>query len=170
MEISEVYNSANLSELSANVTKFLASRGYPGWKLYLSPTKIGFDTLGLCVYNSKTIFILHSLMTKAPKLGMDTVIHEMAHVLTPKDFNHGPEWIAAAKELGLEDPQQLTDIHLPDMPIEVQRCLYTHRMGLSLPGKEIEWLDEYTNHPKSTLRRYLVDRPETLNCLHWYKI
>jgi len=69
-----------------------------GWKFDFSRQKFG---LGLCNYRKKTIFLSRhytEINPWEPEM-KDTVLHEIAHVLTP---GHGHDWIwkMKCKEIG----------------------------------------------------------------------
>lgn len=43
----------------------------------------------------------------------ETLLHEIAHVLSPIGSAHGPEWQAIARRLGCSDRATATEVHMP---------------------------------------------------------
>lgn len=75
----------------------LRSHGLAKWRTEVSR---GRRTIGLCVYDEKTIKLSrYHLETDEPAYIKDTIIHEVAHALTP-GARHGARWRRKAIELG----------------------------------------------------------------------
>ncbi|SRR6266851_7383320 len=53
--------------------------------------------LGLCLDKEKTILLHREQPHGAAR---QTILHEIAHALTPSDHGHGPEWQNTALEIG----------------------------------------------------------------------
>ena len=69
-----------------------------GWKL-------DFDNAirrnGCCSYSTKTISLSrHYIKLNTPELVKDTLLHEIAHALTPNDRGHGRSWKLKCAEIG----------------------------------------------------------------------
>lgn len=67
--------------------------------------KFGFDNAkrrnGACEYGIKTIWLSrHYVKLNSEELIIDTILHEIAHALTPRDAGHGPVWKAKCAEIG----------------------------------------------------------------------
>lgn len=75
----------------------MKDHGLTGWSFGFNNAKQRF---GVCDYRKKTIGMSRVLL---PQLTMaqaeNTILHEIAHALTPGD-NHGPTWKATAKAIG----------------------------------------------------------------------
>jgi len=66
-------------------------------------TDINANFLGKCDYNHKCIYLnAHHIDQHHEKLVTDTILHEIAHALTP-NHQHDATWIAKASEIGCID-------------------------------------------------------------------
>lgn len=75
----------------------LADNGLTGWRTEISR---GRRTIGMCMYNTKTIKLSKYHLEKDDDVYIkDTIIHEVAHALNPDD-KHGPSWRKTARALG----------------------------------------------------------------------
>jgi SNF2 family DNA or RNA helicase len=78
--------------------EFMDKHGLEDWSIRLS-----HDTrfMGMCLPKDKCIILssFHIDSHPAPEVE-DTIKHEVAHALTPKDNKHGPEWTTKAMEIG----------------------------------------------------------------------
>jgi predicted SprT family Zn-dependent metalloprotease len=71
----------------------------PGWKFIFSSTSL--KRAGSCSYHTKTLRINKSFAVLAPESSLvDTILHEIAHMLAGATAGHGPEWKKAAKQIG----------------------------------------------------------------------
>lgn len=71
-------------------------------------------TLGLCKYGPKEVLLSVPYVDRHDREHVDqTCRHEIAHALTP-GAKHGPEWVAIARELGVEDPKPCTEADMPE--------------------------------------------------------
>jgi SprT protein len=71
----------------------------PGWKILFSQTSL--KRSGSCSYHTKTLRINKSFAVRAPESSLvDTILHEIAHMLAGESAGHGPEWKKVAKEIG----------------------------------------------------------------------
>ena len=69
-----------------------------GWRLEFDTAK---RRNGVCRYATKTIGIsLHYMKLNTPELVRDTLLHEIAHALTPRDAGHGRQWKQMCAEIG----------------------------------------------------------------------
>lgn len=76
----------------------LKSHGLSDWKCKTSRSKTSW---GHCDYGRRTIYLSKYLL----QLGCheeitQTILHEVAHALTPSDRGHGVEWLAKARDIG----------------------------------------------------------------------
>lgn len=71
-----------------------------GWSVGLNRRK---SSLGLCDYRKRTIYLSkYWIETVSDEEILDTVLHELAHVLAGPRAKHGPEWKKWARELGAQ--------------------------------------------------------------------
>ena len=70
-----------------------------GWAFsYMKKAKRLF---GLCCYDEKMLKLsVHLTDLNDEKEVMDTILHEIAHALTPDDAGHGKQWKAKCIEIG----------------------------------------------------------------------
>ena len=165
--INKQYLMENLSakDLPNAVEKFLCELGYADWKCVLPPF-LGPGVLGLCNYTTKTISVLNALVQRGhPDDIIETVLHEIAHVLAPTD-GHGDEWKEKAKSIGLENPRIFSK-QIENLPLEIQRIFYSHQLCVLSPDASIELLPEFTNHPRNLRNKFISGRPETRGRLRW---
>ena len=94
-----------------------------GWKLAFDNAK---RRNGACEYGTKTIYLSkHYIKLNSEELIVDTILHEIAHALTPRDAGHGPLWKAKCAEIGA-------------MPVAVKR-------GMGIKQVEGKWKAECPN-------------------------
>jgi hypothetical protein len=108
-----------------------------GWSFKWSNS---LNVLGYCSYTTKTIGLSKRWMVSLPYHEiLDTILHEIAHALTPADYGHGKEWKLACKLIGAQPIAKdtsgfkLTDIAVP-----------TYKMVDTTTGKVIK---EYYRKP-----------------------
>lgn len=69
-----------------------------GWKCKLNNRR---SSWGLCDYSRKTIYLSKYLVQYGTEDEiLQTLLHELAHALTPEDRGHGADWLAVARRLG----------------------------------------------------------------------
>ncbi len=69
------------------------------WSIRLTTSETG--PVGYCSAKDKAIILnAHSVDIHPDYEIYDTVLHEIAHALTPNDLNHGEQWKAKAIEIG----------------------------------------------------------------------
>ena len=84
--------------------------GLHGWTLKISRGK---TTAGHCFTAGKEIALSGVLLPMWPAADVrDTILHEIAHALTPKDPGHGPEWRRVCVAIG-GSPARTFPAHLP---------------------------------------------------------
>lgn len=68
------------------------------WKFRWSKSR---DTRGECFDEEEVIVLSRSLTKRAPLVDVyDTLLHEVAHALTPHEEGHGKEWRKVCRLLG----------------------------------------------------------------------
>lgn len=86
-----------MTDWIAYARKMLRDNGLRGWTVKVSR---GRRTIGLCSYLDKTIYISkYHLDNDSYDDVRDTIIHEVAHALNPRD-GHGAEWRKTSISLG----------------------------------------------------------------------
>lgn len=74
------------------------AHGLRHWKLHIGTAR---QQAGSCNGRTNTIMLSHLLMKGWPvEEVMDTILHEIAHALTPRDKGHGDKWRAKCVEIG----------------------------------------------------------------------
>ena len=69
-----------------------------GWKLAFDYAK---RRNGACERSTKTIYLSkHYIKLNSEELIVDTILHEIAHALTPDDRGHGRSWKLKCAEIG----------------------------------------------------------------------
>lgn len=61
-------------------------------------------------YPVKITFSRQHVEKTSQKVMLDTLLHEIAHALTPNDQGHGRLWVAKCKEIGLTSPTRCTSL------------------------------------------------------------
>ena len=106
-----------------------------GWSFtYMKKAKKLF---GICCYDDKLIKLSPHLtdLNDEPEV-IDTILHEIAHALTPADAGHGKAWKAKCIQIGAK-PQRCygNDIHTPQHKViyslECCECGITMNKGSS---------------------------------------
>jgi predicted SprT family Zn-dependent metalloprotease len=88
----------NVSEVKAFARAQLDEYGYTDWSVEIDRAK---RRAGQTRYSDKTITISrYHIESNSDEEVMDTVLHEVAHVLAPSGSHHGPEWQATARAVG----------------------------------------------------------------------
>lgn len=115
--------------------------------------------LGRCCYHNTTIelqprYVELNSVTEV----LDTILHEIAHALCPRD-GHGDKWKATAARLGATpSPYAGEDVVVPP---KKWRLVYVAECG------KVEPLRVYSNRRTNYSRAHLRGRPETLGRLRW---
>lgn len=88
---------ANTREVASFARRTMNEHGLTGWTFEFDRAVQRF---GVCKYSTKTISLSEKL-TRANSIEqcIDTVLHEIAHALTP-GAKHGPAWKAACVRIG----------------------------------------------------------------------
>lgn len=71
-----------------------------GWKFDFNNR---VNAIGLCDYSKKTIFFSRKYLHVSKEQFRQTILHEIAHALTP-GHNHDEVWAAKAAEIGVKTP------------------------------------------------------------------
>jgi hypothetical protein len=88
----------DLKELEAIASREMTKYGLEGWSFRFAQTK---RQLGVCKYRKKLIEIADYHALNSPQESvLDTLLHEIAHVLAGPEAGHGPAWKAVAVRLG----------------------------------------------------------------------
>lgn len=82
------------SEIRSLARAKLAEHSLNDWNIQFESSH---SRCGLCVYRQKTIRF--SLKDHSEREVLDTILHEIAHALTP-GARHGPRWQAKLVEIG----------------------------------------------------------------------
>ncbi len=78
--------------------RLLSDNGLYHWKCKLSKSKTSW---GHCDFRRSTIYLSKYLLEfGCHEEILQTILHEIAHALTPSDRDHGAEWFATARNLG----------------------------------------------------------------------
>lgn len=79
-------------------TDLLKVQGLYYWKCKVSNTK---DSWGHCDPQRRTVYVSKYLLSHGTHEEIiQTILHEVAHALTPDDKGHGADWLAKARDLG----------------------------------------------------------------------
>ena len=79
--------------------KVLEKYGITGWRIALvdhfpqHPKRFG-----LCSQRTRTITLAEHWL-EDDREAWETIYHEIAHIMTPHDINHGPEWYATFRRI-----------------------------------------------------------------------
>lgn len=96
----------NLIEAAHLARSLLAQHGLTGWTFSYDHARRRF---GRCDYTHKRITLSKPLTFLNPLDEVrDTVLHEIAHALTPGD-HHGPRWRAMCRQIGAKPSRCYTD-------------------------------------------------------------
>jgi len=95
----------------------LTNQGITGWTFkWHNSIKI----LGTCSYKYKRIMLSKRWsLTNSKEEVLDTILHEIAHAMTPEDEGHGELWKAACRKIGAKDARlysgkvKATDVAVP---------------------------------------------------------
>jgi len=112
------------------------------WKIRLI-TDIKTSFLGKCVYAHKVIYLnAHHIDTHHEELIKDTILHEIAHALTPHDTCHGIDWQNKAKAIGAK-PNACSDMSFNPEHIDAIRSGGIVEIEIE---QEIVYKPKYTVH------------------------
>jgi SNF2 family DNA or RNA helicase len=130
----------------------LDKHGLKDWGVRIS-TNINDPFLGLCMYKDKCIIInAHHIDIHPDAEVKDTILHEVAHALTPGN-GHNDVWAAKAREIGCTNTLPCSHLDLPPQVIDAIRS-----------GNHIEMTVEETTHvirrPKYVVTRLQDKCPE----------
>lgn len=78
--------------------RIMREHGLSTWKLKIGTAK---RIAGTCYSGRRQITLSHTLLSQWPVEEIrDTILHEIAHALTPHDVGHGKAWKAKCVEIG----------------------------------------------------------------------
>lgn len=105
--------------------------------------------LGCCHYKVKIIYLSKRWCRNLPDSEiLDTILHEIAHALTPNDKSHGAEWKAACIRIGAKPESKLQDIGVYTSDVATP----THRL-IDNTGKVVK---EYYRKPAAKMYRNIA--------------
>jgi hypothetical protein len=100
----------------------MAKHGLIDWRFSFTKSQRSFGT---CSYNYREITLSAPLvMVNNEKRVMNTILHEIAHALTPK-HNHDAVWVAKAREIGCTGQACWKPVRFGGDTVEVKRWLRT---------------------------------------------
>lgn len=89
------FTKESLTDLTRNLMDF---HDLHDWKIRIGTAK---NMAGMCNFSRKQITMsLFLANARSRENTVDTILHEIAHALTPKDGGHGKEWKATASRIG----------------------------------------------------------------------
>lgn len=89
------FTKESLTDLTRNLMDF---HDLHDWKIRIGTAK---NFAGMCDFSRKQITMsLFLANARSRENTVDTILHEIAHALTPKDGGHGKEWKAVASRIG----------------------------------------------------------------------
>lgn len=138
-----------------------------GWKLHMNHRLSA--VLGHCNYRKRTIclnptYVRHNSVENV----RDTILHEIAHALTPNDRahgGHGREWREACVRVGAKpnryaSADEVVVKHKYQLAVVTRRSFTTH----------IERLPHFSNRRNNLENKCVMGRPETLGRLEWLPV
>lgn len=92
--------------LTKRTRDLMDHHGLQDWDIRIGSAR---NMAGMCNYSRKQITMsLFLANARSRENTVDTILHEIAHALTPKDGGHGKEWKAMASAIGA-DPSRCFD-------------------------------------------------------------
>lgn len=117
------------------------------------------NTLGRCNYTKRLIELSASFIeNNGVEQVLDTILHEIAHALTPGD-GHGEVWKAMCRKLGCR-PEAYASTKNVSMKWKWQ-------LAVKLPTGSVERLRHFAHRRTSMANRMVRNRPETKGRLVW---
>lgn len=120
----------DLTEAVLLTKQKLIEHGLSTWKVGLNSRR---NTFGLCSYATKTIILSIPLVEMNSKaLVLDTILHEIAHALTPHE-KHNSVWKAKALELGAKPERcfSVASVSMPQAKYTLACPACAHTMGVN---------------------------------------
>jgi len=120
---------------------------------------------GLCDYGKKTIQLSTYLTQAIPMSEVkDTLLHEIAHALTPNDGGHGKEWMDMCVKIGAR-PERCKDVEFIK---EVPQLKKYYPKGRSY--REYEYNSSYQQTPSYIGMDYYrpLSKPKKQIILEWF--
>ena len=111
-----------------------------GWVLVLDRAVV---RAGECRWSTGEIGISRWVLDAPEGEVLDTLLHEIAHVLAPHDHGHGPQWQTAAKRIGADPTPYYSEKMVacaPPPPYQIicPKCGVIgtrHRQAMDLAGR-----------------------------------
>ncbi|QXV71818.1 hypothetical protein psageK4_164 [Pseudomonas phage psageK4] len=118
-------------------------------------------SLGRCHYTKRHIELCPKYVAcNAVEQVKDTILHEIAHALTP-GHNHDKVWSAMAKKIGA-DGQRFAG---------AEKIIPKRKYTLAIKTESgLELLRQTSNTKKDMWGRFVKGRPDTLNKLVWVEV
>ncbi|MEK7233604.1 MAG: SprT-like domain-containing protein [Elusimicrobiota bacterium] len=116
----------DLRAASALARQLLAQHGLADWHFAFDNSKLRF---GVCKWNKRTIGLSRQLVRLNDEAQVrDTLLHELAHALAPRQAGHGPIWRAMAAAIGAKPERCYSSdtVAQPALPYQL-RCLHCNR-------------------------------------------
>jgi predicted SprT family Zn-dependent metalloprotease len=87
-----------LDDIEEETRTLLDSHGLHDWTVRFNRAS---NVYGICKYRTKEILLSDVLcLLNSREQTRDTILHEIAHALTPRDSGHGYEWKSVARQIG----------------------------------------------------------------------
>src|SRR4051812_24645551 len=103
----------NLHEASYLARDLMMTHGLAGWSFAFDHARRRF---GKCDYTHRRITLSRPLtLLNGIDEVRDTILHEIAHALSPKD-GHGPRWRATCRKIGAKPARCYTDASVVSPP------------------------------------------------------
>lgn len=142
-----------MTQVLSLALKLMRQHGFEHLDLTVSNTK---RALGRCFYKydhgkrqyvAERIDLSRVWMTKVPEAKVrDTILHELAHAMTP-GAKHGPAWRAAARKLGA-NPSRIADLP-SDMVLEIRQEVANYKAVCKNPHCDtVHYFHRMTKHWK----------------------
>lgn len=154
----------NAQHLEAAAIELFIEHKLHYWKLAIVEKCSTATAVATCNYQDRTIYV-NRLYTETHDLDrlMQTLYHEVAHVIAGADADHGPTWKRIARALGCRDPQ--ANCTTSD---EYRIQVYKYQVAVQHDDGTIEKIPNCLGIRRSKLTgRYVDGRPETKGKLIW---
>ena len=157
----------NVAEMKIAIEKIamnlFARHGGDGWTVSFAPNTGDRAVLGLCSYNSKTVWVNPVILENGEfATAENTIRHECAHVFAGPLAVHGPLWRRWAVICGANATAR------GNCSDDVKRAIYKWEIAYVCPEKGIEVrTGAYGNRRTNLTDRHVRGNPATKNRLYW---